>query len=281
MLSYSQPIDGKAIQLSHLRELRLHAGNTQKINCTIITPPPGASSAAEAYISARQKRKVFQALGINCIICRTDDPSFQKCSEEIRQGGTYFIVQRPLDAKSLGLPVGAPGDLEACTNKGMTITALAETVMRIVQPAVKVLQKNGREPKVGILGVNGFFGREISQILALEGAEIIGVDVGDDDVSLEGVGIIISAIGIRGVVKRKRLQGYKHLLVDVGFSYDEISGQGHGDFDSECYSHSRYYTPVPGGVGPLQSLTLVERALASCNIKGYQDWSLDSLSFVA
>ena len=37
---------------------------------------------------------------------------------------------------------------------------------------------------------------------------------------------------------------------------------------------AKFYTPVPGGVGPLQVLTLVERAVGRTGHLSYLPWSL-------
>ncbi|WP_247542442.1 hypothetical protein [Bradyrhizobium sp. 146] len=65
------------------------------------------------------------------------------------------------------------------------------------------------------------------------------------------------------------------MLIDVGYFYDENTGAGKGDFDEAAYRRSRHFVPTPGGMSPLQILTLLERALRVLNIQGYVRWAVD------
>ena len=45
------------------------------------------------------------------------------------------------------------------------------------------------------------------------------------------------------------------VLVDAGYK------NGEGDIDPKCYSKSKAYTPVPGGIGPVTIIKLITQAV--------------------
>ena len=66
--------------------------------------------------------------------------------------------------------------------------------------------------------------------------------------ALKNAHVIISGVGIPSLVKPEYItEGV--FLVDAGTSEGE--GVLKGDIDPLCYNKARWYTPVPGGIGPL------------------------------
>lgn len=58
------------------------------------------------------------------------------------------------------------------------------------------------------------------------------------------------------------------IIVDIGINYDE-NGKLCGDANKECYDVVKAYTPVPGGVGVMTNIVLMENLLkaAKANLK--------------
>lgn len=280
MMTESTLIDGKVIQSERLRELRVHRNQFKDIEIFIFVPEPNVSRAQEAYMSARTKQHAFETAGFRCSICRVGEEEAIRAQKLIRVGKSYFIVQRPLyvaefaasgEFAALDLDTGASGPWNA--------SAISDTVQRIVSPFIGFCQKDdpSKIVQIGILGSKGFVGSQIIEHLSLCGVEIKGVDLDDDLSVIAKTQILVSAVGKRGVVTRDKLGIKKDLLVDVGYSYDEASALAYGDFDFSCYDHCAFYTPVPGGVGPLQALTLVERAAYCAGFRSYRPWAICSV----
>jgi hypothetical protein len=271
------PIDGLAILSEHLRSLRLRQYRFAKFEVYIFTPEPGTSGASEAFISARYKQRVFSLAGFRCTICRLGEESAVRGLISIGNGSALYIVQRPLDIQCVlqNDPLRVL-NLDEKTTESVNMSALTDTVSRIIAPFIE--QRRSKLPlepiRVGIFGNKGFFGREIQDWLMREGVETFGVDLDDDASMIVGTHIVISAVGKPGLISKQQLGVCKDLLVDVGYSYDEEQGRGRGDFSSSCYSVCKFYTPVPGGVGPLQALTLVERAARLSGCRSYKPWNL-------
>lgn len=276
MKPQSIAIDGRAIQSERVRELRLHQDCFANFEVFIFVPEPGTHGASEAFISAREKQRVFLATGFRCTICRAGENAAAQALRALGSSGTFCIIQRPLDPQrvlgghaleGLCLDGGCPEQLE--------VSPVTDTVMRLVKPFI--CRRRTKSPlhtvKVGIIGSKGHFGKEICRALLVESVELHSVDFGEDASVIVDTHIVISAVGKPGVVVREQLGRHKDLLIDVGYTYDETEGRGFGDFHPSCYEASTFHTPVPGGVGPLQVLTLLERAVIRTGHVTCRPWS--------
>jgi methylenetetrahydrofolate dehydrogenase (NADP+) / methenyltetrahydrofolate cyclohydrolase len=277
MTHQSMAIDGRGIQSERLRDLRLHQHRFAEFEVFFFVPEPRTRGASEAFISAREKQRVFTAAGFRCTVCRVGEDAASRGLRAIESGKAFYIVQRPLEPHDVleGGRLEAL-DLDARSPERSEVSALTDTVSRIVWPFIE--RRRAALPsqavRIGVVGSKGFFGREISSRLLDDGIEVYGLDLGEDASAITGTHIVISAVGKPGVVSKKLLGAHKDLLVDVGYSYNESEGRGYGDFDPSCYCACEFYTPVPGGVGPLQVLTLVERAVGRTGHLSYLPWSL-------
>ncbi len=74
--------------------------------------------------------------------------------------------------------------------------------------------------------------------------------------------IVISAIGRKNIVKPETLKK-NVVLISVGINRDE-NNKLHGDYDEEKIKDiASYYTPTPGGVGPVNVATLWDNLLTA------------------
>jgi methylenetetrahydrofolate dehydrogenase (NADP+) / methenyltetrahydrofolate cyclohydrolase len=178
--------------------------------------------------------------------------------------GELVVIQRPvilsdlagrLDAGVVDLErIELPGDLAQ-------LSAASETVARIVLPGAERLSNEGIRPVVAVVGSSGFFGKEIVSWLDMIGVRFMPFDIGDSLHEVKRANIVVSAVGKPGLISDKHLKSDTFLLIDLGFRYDVGVGSFLGDFDRSAYCSTEYFTPVPGGVGPLNVLTLLERAV--------------------
>lgn len=267
--STSVPIDGRTIQSERLREIALHQQHFTERKVFIFVPEPARQGAIEAFMSARMKQRAFLAAGFQCAICRPGDPSVPEAIAALRAGRDYYIVQRPLTGEELGIERLRASNLDMSGSAGFHCSALTETVLRIVEPFVARSALS-----ICLAGNRGHFGSELSSELNSRGLEVNGYDKGDAMDCLASARIVISAVGKPGTISRSHLQTRKEVLIDVGYTFDETTGRALGDFEGSCYELSRFYTPVPGGVGPLQVLTLVERAAAKAGYGAHRAWTI-------
>jgi len=150
--------------------------------------------------------------------------------------------------------------------------AASETVARIVLSGVDSLTKVGSRPVVAVVGSEGYFGKEIVSCFASLGLEVLPVDICDDLHTIRNANIVVSAVGKPSLIRGEHLTPSAFLLVDLGFRYDEAKGTFSGDFDESAHRVARHFTPVPGGIGPLNVLTLLERAVEQSGGMPIQRW---------
>ncbi len=75
--------------------------------------------------------------------------------------------------------------------------------------------------------------------------------------------LIISGVGIPNLIKSDMIKEGV-VLIDCGTS--EAGKKVVGDIDSSCYEKSLFYTPVPGGIGPITIAILYQNILKTQNI---------------
>ncbi len=113
-----------------------------------------------------------------------------------------------------------------------------------------------KNKKIVIVGNRGTVGSLVGLALASFGAQVIGGDRGVEIKSLIQEGeIIISSTGVPGLIKSEWLKPNQS-LIDVGFGRKE--GKLKGDFEPDSYSQVKFASPVPGGVGPVTVISLME-----------------------
>lgn len=82
---------------------------------------------------------------------------------------------------------------------------------------------------------------------------------------LKNADIIVSAIGKANFIKPDMI-GTHQIIIDIGININE-NGKLCGDFDKKCYELAQFYTPVPGGVGPMTVSMLIDNTLKCASKK--------------
>ncbi len=69
--------------------------------------------------------------------------------------------------------------------------------------------------------------------------------------------ILVCAVGNRGVIVTEAMIKKDAILIGIGMSLRK-DGKLHGDYDQEeIKDKAAYYTPIPGGVGPVNAAMLL------------------------
>jgi methylenetetrahydrofolate dehydrogenase (NADP+)/methenyltetrahydrofolate cyclohydrolase len=76
--------------------------------------------------------------------------------------------------------------------------------------------------------------------------------------------ILVSAVGRPAMIKPAMVKNGA-AVIDVGIS--RIGGKLHGDVDSAVEKKARFLTPVPGGIGPLTVVKLLENVLSAWKLQ--------------
>lgn len=79
--------------------------------------------------------------------------------------------------------------------------------------------------------------------------------------------IIVAGAGVPGLITGDMVQK-QVVLLDAGTS--EAGKRVIGDIDASCYESSLFYTPVPGGIGPITIAVLYQNILTSYKMMNHQ-----------
>lgn len=178
-----------------------------------------------------------------------------------------LIVQRPLppyiDA-SVGQTVSRKKDIDGFVNNSPFEVPIAMAIFTILKH-VGVSLKN---KKVVIVGRGETAGKPIAEAFAKRNfaTSIITSSTPNPQEIMKHADIIISCVGKRRIVTADAVKPGV-ILISVGITRGE-DGKLHGDYEEEDIKNiASFYTPTPGGVGPLNVACLMQNLVKTCTIK--------------
>jgi methylenetetrahydrofolate dehydrogenase (NADP+) / methenyltetrahydrofolate cyclohydrolase len=155
-----------------------------------------------------------------------------------------FMIQLPLtgdkseDIKLCSL-IDPKKDADGLNPRSGMMQATVRAVMEILS-----LGERSQRREVVVVGNHGAVGSGlVSELSKNNDYEVIGMGRYDFDADkLRQAVIIISATGQEGLIKPDFVKDGA-ICIDVGYPK--------GDFDPKCAEKAAFFTPVPGGVGPV------------------------------
>ncbi|MFD3802287.1 tetrahydrofolate dehydrogenase/cyclohydrolase catalytic domain-containing protein [Streptomyces sp. NPDC058619] len=225
-------------------------------------PPDWQTRLIASRVSAEQKVKAFEHLGFeaNHVVLPpgVDRAGFVAVLDRYSQDPATraIIVQfpppahlRPLvermdPSKDIDALLGGRSPYPAC--------ATAEGVYRVAQP----FAQDG--PTIAVVGSKGFVGQGIVGLLRENGHDPMTLDQGDDLRRVRDADIVISVTGNPGILGPDHIQPHHRVVIDSGF-VPQANGGVQGDVHADAAGIPQNITPVPGGIGPVEMATLMER----------------------
>ncbi len=133
------------------------------------------------------------------------------------------------------------------------VPATVKAVEKILDEAFRYTSKDIDENlKVAVVGAKGMVGRGVAMRMRRFGMEIGEFESGDDLKELNKYEVVISVVGQAGLINPEMVKD-QVIAIDVGFPQ--------GDFDPEVEGKAEFFTPVPGGVGPVTVVSLLENVV--------------------
>lgn len=156
------------------------------------------------------------------------------------------LTQTNLNAIETATPVHIPELLPA------TVAACL-TILSVAQHQLQIPESEWKEKQVLVVGRSAIVGKPLAHVLQLLGHPVTNVGKELSSVQPSNFPILISAVGVPGLLKSQDItQGC--VAIDVGSPA--------GDFDQESIeSKASFYTPVPGGVGPVTISCLLQNCV--------------------
>ena len=243
----------------------------------------GDDPASEIYV--KNKQKICQRLGIKSTLVNVSNDVIQDELEQIIEEFNNddrvhgILVQSPLPEKiddlkiaskilprkdvdgfnpvNLGrLVQGDTGGIIPCTPLG---------IMHLLENTGEILEGK----RATVLGRSRIVGMPLSILLSMRGVDATVTIVHSKTVGIEKIcresDILISAIGVPKFVKSEWIKN-NAIIIDVGISRieDNLKKSGYsivGDVEKTANQIASWITPVPGGVGPMTIIKLMENTI--------------------
>ncbi|MFA5933503.1 MAG: bifunctional 5,10-methylenetetrahydrofolate dehydrogenase/5,10-methenyltetrahydrofolate cyclohydrolase [Microgenomates group bacterium] len=268
-------IDGRKLAL--LRQQKLEEeiktlSKTPKVVSFLI----GEDAPSVLYTNIKQKKA--EEIGINFEAIRLPvETEFEEVAKKINElnddsSVDGIMVQLPMPEEFLKGKeehdllelIDGEKDVDGLTSKGKFLSATVRSVISILED--EGISVSGK--KVVVVGASDLVGKPVAGELKKMGADVVICD--SKTTRLQGetleAQILISATGVPGLIKGDMVKEGV-IVIDVGA--EKVDGKVVGDVDFESVaSKSSRITPVPGGVGPMTVISLMENVVEAAKIAG-------------
>lgn len=259
--------DGKLYSLK--KQLLLKSGakllKEKGKNLKLATILVGNDSASRLYVNL--KKKYIEEIGLEVDIYNL--PETAKKDEIITLIDTLntdtnvngIMLQLPLPENLKGYRdeliegIEDSKDVDGMKKESKFIPPTVKAVLEILS-----LARNEVEVEVEnicVVGASGTVGKVLVKELKKRGNNVLEAD--ENTKNLENLtkvsDVVISATGVINLISPDMLK-QDVILIDVGSPF--------GDMDPRCGDLASFFTPVPGGVGPVTISCLAENLVTSC-----------------
>ena len=271
-------MDGKALADKICLDLKARCDvlKSHNINPVLTIVTSGEDSASKVYV--RNKVKRCEEIGIKADVRHYDYLNYEECDDIIYSVLNPIIVQEPITGNVTHAYVtenlSALNDVDGFSRLNTALLATGEKpyhcpctpsgVMRLLEEYDIPLEgKNAL-----VIGRSNIVGRPMAMMLEHAGCTVtVAHSKTTKDSLIENfvsADIVVSAVGKRNVVSDAEFLPSKRLkdkvLIDVGMNRDE-NGKLCGDFSEELKQKATYYTPTPGGTGPMTVAMLMQNVI--------------------
>lgn len=244
----------------------------QKIFAAVLV---GDNAASESFV--KQKERVAKELGVDFRIYRFPETS---TNDSLRKDIGSIARSSRVGAVIVQLPLPAHCNAQYILNvipPEKDVDVLGERALGafynkrgvVVPPSVAVCEElfteeniDIHEKRVAVVGLGVLVGKPIAVWLMKNAKEVYALDQGSDLGMLKYADIVISGVGKAGLITQEMVKDGAS-VIDFGYSFD-AEGKICGDFSGPLLPlttnrESRsFYTPTPGGTGPILIAKLME-----------------------
>ena len=266
-------LNGKRISEKIFRNLKKEI-KRKRLQLKLAVISVGDNPVSEIFI--KEKEKTCQRIGISFELFEFSS----NISETELKGKIKGIVNNPENSGIvIQLPLSENFNTQEILNlipPGKDVDVLSEEStekfregsLKILPPVVEGIKKLLEEYKISVknkkivlVGAGKLVGKPLSVWLSRENADFSVVDKKTEDISsfTKKADIIISGVGKSKLITGEMVKEGA-VLIDAGTSCEGCKAVGDIDFESVS-KKAGYITPVPGGVGPLTVVCLLENLM--------------------
>ncbi|NOX93110.1 MAG: bifunctional methylenetetrahydrofolate dehydrogenase/methenyltetrahydrofolate cyclohydrolase FolD [Gammaproteobacteria bacterium] len=274
----AQIIDGKAIAAELRRDIkarveqRLAEGKRAPGLAVILV---GADPASQVYVGS--KRRACEEVGFVSVAhdlpAGTSEATLLTLIDELNDdpGIDGILVQLPLPehigTENVIERIHPDKDVDGFHPYNVGRLALRQPVLRPCTPRgiVTLLEKTGQDIRgmdAVVVGASNIVGRPTSLELLLAGCTVTTCHrfTKNIEAHVRRADLVVVAVGKPGIVKGEWIKPGA-IVIDVGINRKE-NGKLVGDVDFASASRNAgWITPVPGGVGPMTVVTLLQNTV--------------------
>lgn len=223
----------------------------------------GHDPASHTFVNV--KKKFGEKFGfVVDVVFLSEEVSLENVKENlknIQDRNTSAILQLPLPEKFKNFTeeileiLEDKKDVDVLNPKNSFHTSpIIESFQKVID-----ISNTGNKRKIAIVGLGQVVGNPLKNYCLQNGYDVTEIKKDEYD-NLKNADIIVSAVGSAKLIKKENIKDGS-VLIDYGCSY--VDGKAVGDFDQECFTKADFYTPVPGGMGPLVVACLFENVMNS------------------
>jgi methylenetetrahydrofolate dehydrogenase (NADP+)/methenyltetrahydrofolate cyclohydrolase len=269
-------LDGKATSKEVVEELKAKF-DAQPTNKKMAIVSVGDDYGSAVYCNMKKKKSEY--IGIACEVFHFEETATQEEIEnkvkELASDDNFagLMIQHPLskhidEQKCFNL-IPASKDIDGLSAESFGLMAQGRQmfVPATALGIMKLFEKyniNLVGETVLVIGKSQIVGLPLSVMLMKAGATVTVAHSRTKNLPemVKNFKIVIVAIGKAEFVKADWFTEGQ-VIVDAGYNYGNV-----GDVDHNAYSKASFYTPVPGGVGPMTIASLMtQTAQAIDNMK--------------
>ena len=268
-------IDGREIAKQILSNLKLRVEKLKGKDAvpTLAVILIGDEKSSIAYI--KQKQLKAKEIGAQVEIFHFDESVvnneietlIRKLDKDVKIHG--IILQRPvpkhIEITRLENLISSQKEVDGFGNHPIFSVPVAQAVLTMIKNAYE--NSNEKQPfsnwlkakKIVVLGKGETAGQRIINLLREKGLDPVIIDskTPDKNTLIKQADIVISATGKINAVKAFDIKPGV-ILIGVGLANDS-EGKLHGDYnEEEIKDIASFYTPTPGGTGPVNVAMLLE-----------------------
>ncbi|MFA4999245.1 MAG: bifunctional 5,10-methylenetetrahydrofolate dehydrogenase/5,10-methenyltetrahydrofolate cyclohydrolase [Parcubacteria group bacterium] len=251
-----EKIDGRKIA----EEIYVRIGDKSGKRLKLVVVMAGNDPATESFVA--QKQKTALRVGVDFEIVKL--PSDAK-TEEVRAAVkkasedpqiTAIVVQLPLppqiDKTQVLRAINPRKDVDSL-NDGDFLPPSAGTVLEIMSH----LGKEVNLLNCAIVGYGELVGKPVYKFLSEQAKSVRIVEKGDNlEEEIKEAEVIVTGTGHAGLITPEMVRD-EAIVIDFGYGLTK-NGKLAGDFNPQNSQKNVFYTPTPGGTGPILVAKLFE-----------------------